>query len=136
MVMAMLGSRSIGWPRMAANILSLPVMGKGYRSPPRGTSRAHRAERTHPRDILSCMNSFQQIMDAARAAGQARFVVAQAADASILAALAEARAAGFARPVLVGCRKDIEDVAHERSLSLGAGRSSRRLRRRTPRPRQ
>jgi phosphate butyryltransferase len=65
------------------------------------------------------MNSFQQILDAARAAGPARFVVAQAADATILEALAEARAAGFAQPILVGCQKDIETAAHERSLSLG-----------------
>jgi phosphate butyryltransferase len=64
------------------------------------------------------MNSFQQIIDAARAAGAARFVVAQAADPTILQALAEARGAGFARPVLVGCRAEIEKAAHERSISL------------------
>jgi phosphate butyryltransferase len=65
------------------------------------------------------MNSFHQILDAARAAGPARFVVAQAADATILEALAEARAAGFASPVLVGQRRDIEAAARERSVPIG-----------------
>jgi phosphate butyryltransferase len=64
------------------------------------------------------MNSFAQIIDAARAAGAARFVVAQAADATILEALAEARTSGFARPILVGVRSEIEAAARERSLSL------------------
>ena len=64
------------------------------------------------------MNTFAQIIDAARAAGPARFVVAQAADSTILEALTGARDAGFARPVLVGCREDIERAATERSLSL------------------
>jgi phosphate butyryltransferase len=64
------------------------------------------------------MNSFSQIIDAARAAGAARFVVAQAADATILEALAEARSAGFARPILVGVPAEIEEAAGERSLSL------------------
>jgi phosphate butyryltransferase len=64
------------------------------------------------------MNSFQQILDAARAAGPARFVVAQAADPTILQALSEARGAGFARPVLVGRRAEIETAAAERGISL------------------
>jgi phosphate butyryltransferase len=64
------------------------------------------------------MNTFAQIIDAARAAGAARFVVAQAADATILEAMAEARSAGFARPILVGVRTEIEAAARERSISL------------------
>jgi phosphate butyryltransferase len=64
------------------------------------------------------MNSFAQIIEAARAAGPARFVVAQAADSTILEALTEARAAGFARPVLVGRRDEIEKAARDHSLSL------------------
>jgi phosphate butyryltransferase len=64
------------------------------------------------------MNTFAQIIDAARAAGAARFVVAQAADPTILEAMAEARAGGFARPILVGVRAEIEAAARERSLSL------------------
>jgi phosphate butyryltransferase len=64
------------------------------------------------------MNSFAQIIDAARAAGAARFVVAQAADATILEAMAEACAAGFARPILVGVRAEIEAAARERSVAL------------------
>jgi len=64
------------------------------------------------------MNSFAQIIDAARAAGPARFVVAQAADATILEALAEARRLGFARPLLVGKRGEIEAAAGERSIGL------------------
>lgn len=64
------------------------------------------------------MNSFEQIIEAARAAGPARFVVAQAADSTILEALTEARNAGFARSVLVGRREEIEQSAQVRSLSL------------------
>lgn len=64
------------------------------------------------------MNTFAQIIEAARAAGPARFVVAQAADATILEALTGARDAGFARPVLVGPQAEIEGAARERSLSL------------------
>lgn len=64
------------------------------------------------------MNSFAQIIEAARAAGPARFVVAQAADSTILEALTQARAAGFARPVLVGRRDEIEKAARDQSLSL------------------
>ena len=63
------------------------------------------------------MNTFKQIIDGARAAGPARFVVAQAADCTILEAVEEARKAGFARPILVGVRKEIEEAARERSLS-------------------
>jgi len=64
------------------------------------------------------MNTFAQIISAARAAGPARFVVAQAADPTILEALEEARRAGFARGVLVGPRKDIEKCAGDRAISL------------------
>jgi len=64
------------------------------------------------------MNSFAQVIDAARAAGAARFVVAQAADATILEAMAEARAAGFASPILVGPRGEIEQAARERSVCI------------------
>jgi len=64
------------------------------------------------------MNSFAQIIEAARAAGPARFVVAQAADGTILEALTGARDTGFARPILVGRREEIERAARERSLSL------------------
>jgi phosphate butyryltransferase len=64
------------------------------------------------------MKTFVEILDAARAAGPARFVVAQAADSTILEALAEAKKAGFAEPVLVGRREEIEAAAAERSLSI------------------
>jgi phosphate butyryltransferase len=64
------------------------------------------------------MNSFAQILELARKAGPARFVVAQAADGTILEALAQARAAGFAVPVLVGRRQEIEEAARERSLDI------------------
>jgi phosphate butyryltransferase len=62
------------------------------------------------------MNSFAEIMERARQAGPARFVVAQAADGTILEALARACAAGFARPVLVGNRDEIEAAARERAV--------------------
>ncbi len=64
------------------------------------------------------MNSFAQILEQARKAGPVRFVVAQAADATILEALAEARASGFAVPVLVGSRPEIEEAARERSIDI------------------
>ncbi len=64
------------------------------------------------------MNTFSQIIDAARAAGPARFVVAQAADSTILEALHQSRESGFARPILVGVRREIEDAARERSLPV------------------
>ena len=64
------------------------------------------------------MNTFAQILDAARKAGPARFVVAQAADSTILEALSQAAAAGFARPVLVGRREEIEAAAGEGSISI------------------
>jgi phosphate butyryltransferase len=65
------------------------------------------------------MNSFAQILEGARRAGPARFVVAQAADGTILEALAEARALGFAVPVLVGRGKEIQAAARERSVDIG-----------------
>jgi phosphate butyryltransferase len=65
------------------------------------------------------MNTFEQIVEGARKAGPARFVVAQAADGTILEALAQAVAAGFARPVLVGRREEIEAAARERSVGIG-----------------
>jgi phosphate butyryltransferase len=64
------------------------------------------------------MNTFGQILEQAKKAGPARFVVAQAADGTILEALAEARAAGFAHPVLVGRREEIEAAARERAVDV------------------
>ncbi len=64
------------------------------------------------------MNTFTEIIEAARKAGPARFVVAQAADSTILEALTEARKEGFARPVLVGMRDEIQKAADERGISL------------------
>ncbi len=64
------------------------------------------------------MNSFADILDAARKAGPARFVVAQAADSTILEALAQAREMGFAAPLLVGIRGEIEEAAREHDISL------------------
>jgi len=64
------------------------------------------------------MNTFGQIIDAARRAGPARFVVAQAADTTILEALEEARKAGFARPVLVGLPNEIQEEARDQGISL------------------
>jgi phosphate butyryltransferase len=64
------------------------------------------------------MNSFAQILDAAKNAGPVRFVVAQAADSTILEALSEAVGLGFAAPILVGHRAEIEAAARERSVSI------------------
>ena len=62
------------------------------------------------------MNSFEQIIEQARKAGPARFVVAQAADGTILEALARASAAGFCKPVLVGRRDEIEAAARQHAV--------------------
>jgi len=64
------------------------------------------------------MNSFADILDAAVKAGRARFVVAQAADDTILEALAEAHALGFAAPLLVGIHREIEEAARGCGVSL------------------
>jgi phosphate butyryltransferase len=68
------------------------------------------------------MNSFEDILNAARKAGPARFVVAQAADGTILEALAQATAMGFAAPILVGIRGEIEEAARERGVTLAGCR--------------
>ncbi len=68
------------------------------------------------------MNTFTDIIEAARAAGPRRYVVAQAADPTILEALDEARKKGFAVPVLVGKRADIEQAARARSIDLSGCR--------------
>ena len=65
------------------------------------------------------MNGFAQFIERARKAGPARFVVAQAADGTILEAVAHAVAAGFARPVLVGQRGQIEAAAREQGVDTG-----------------
>ena len=64
------------------------------------------------------MTSFAEVMEKARAAGPARFVVAQAADGTILQALAEAEKGGFARPILVGRREEIEKAARESGTTV------------------
>ena len=64
------------------------------------------------------MNSFEQVIEQAKKAGPARFVVAQAADGTILEALARAGAAGFARGVLVGRREQIEAAAREHDVDV------------------
>ena len=64
------------------------------------------------------MTTFAEIMEKARTAGPVRFVVAQAADSTILEALAQAESAGFARPILVGRGDEIRRAAREREVSL------------------
>jgi len=64
------------------------------------------------------MNSFEQILEQARRAGPARFVVAQGSDSTLLEALEQARAAGFAEPVLVGPPEEIRAAARERSVDI------------------
>jgi phosphotransacetylase len=70
------------------------------------------------------MNTFADIIEAAQAAGPRHFVVAQAADPTILEALEQARKLGFASPVLVGKKAEIEEAARARPPG----------RRRPPRP--
>jgi phosphate butyryltransferase len=64
------------------------------------------------------MTTFSEIMEKAREGGPVRFVVAQAADATILEALAQAERAGFACPVLVGRSDEIVKAAQERDVSI------------------
>ncbi len=64
------------------------------------------------------MTTFAQVMEKAREVGPARFVVAQAADPTILEALAQADKGGFARPILVGRGDDIRRAARERDISI------------------
>ena len=64
------------------------------------------------------MNSFEQILEQARRAGPARFVVAQGSDSTLLEALEQARAAGFAEPVLVGPPEEMRAAARERSVDI------------------
>jgi len=66
------------------------------------------------------MNSFEQILDQARKAGPARFVVAQGSDSTLLEALAQARAAGFAQPVLVGPSEEMRAAAKECSVDISS----------------
>jgi len=64
------------------------------------------------------MNSFSQVLEQARQAGPARFVVAQGNDSTLLEALAQAHSAGFAEPVLVGGPEEIRMAAEERSVDI------------------
>ena len=64
------------------------------------------------------MTTFAEMMEKAREAGPVRFVVAQAADGTILEALSQAQRAGFAEPVLVGKGDEIQTAARERDVSL------------------
>jgi phosphate butyryltransferase len=57
------------------------------------------------------MKSFSEILDAARARGRCRAVVAEAADESVLHAVEESRRAGIIDPVLVGEKEAIERAA-------------------------
>jgi phosphate butyryltransferase len=64
------------------------------------------------------MTTFDEMMEQVCRSGPARFVVAQAADATILEALSEARKAGFCRPVLVGSGNEIRKAAQECGVSV------------------
>jgi phosphate butyryltransferase len=64
------------------------------------------------------MTTFDEMMEQARRSGPARFVVAQAADTSVLEALSEAAKAGFCRPILVGPGADIRKAAQDCGISV------------------
>ena len=72
------------------------------------------------------MTTFAEMMEKAREAGPVRFVVAQAADGTILEALSQAQRSGFAEPVLVGKGDEIQTAARERDVSLKGWRDRRR----------
>ena len=64
------------------------------------------------------MTTFDEMMEKARKSGPARFIVAQAADTSVLEALSQAGKAGFCRPTLVGPGNEIRKAAQECGVSL------------------
>ncbi len=68
------------------------------------------------------MKDFAGMIDAARARGPCRAVVAQAADEAILQAVEEARRGGFIEPILVGDRAAIAETARKISVSLSGCR--------------
>ncbi len=68
------------------------------------------------------MKSFSEILDAARARGRCRAVVAQAADESVIHAVEESRRAGIAEPVLVGDKAAIEKAAAAIGVKLSGYR--------------
>jgi len=68
------------------------------------------------------MRTFAEMMEKAREAGPARFVVAQAGDPTVLEALAQADRGGFACPILVGRPEEIRRAARERDISLNGWR--------------
>jgi phosphate butyryltransferase len=68
------------------------------------------------------MRDFTVIMEAARARGPCRAVVAQAADDAILQAVEEARLAGIVDPILVGDRGEIAEAARKVPVSLAGYR--------------
>ncbi len=68
------------------------------------------------------MKDFTEMVDAARARGLCRAVVAQAADEAILQAVQEARRGGIIEPILVGDRAAIAETARKLSISLSGCR--------------
>jgi phosphate butyryltransferase len=64
------------------------------------------------------MVTFEELLEKARQGGVARFVVAQAADDTILEALASAAQAGFCRPILVGSAREIRKAAESCGTTL------------------
>lgn len=68
------------------------------------------------------MTTFREMIEKAREAGPARFVVAQAGDPTILEALSQADKGAFARPILVGRPEEITRAARERDVSLNGWR--------------
>jgi len=64
------------------------------------------------------MTTFDEMMEKAQSSGPARFVVAQAADTSVLKALSEACTAGFCKPTLVGPGNEIRKAAQECGVSI------------------
>jgi phosphate butyryltransferase len=64
------------------------------------------------------MKDFTEMMEAARARGPRRAVVAQAADEAVLQAVEEARRYGIVEPILVGDRAGIAEAARKISISL------------------
>ena len=64
------------------------------------------------------MKSFAEVVEAARARGPSRLIVAQAADDSVLQAVEQARELRLADPVLVGDAAEIGEVARRLGIDL------------------
>ncbi len=66
------------------------------------------------------IRSFQEIVDALKKEKAPKIAVAAAADDDVLASVLHAKREGIAEPILIGSKKDIEDLAKEHAFDISA----------------